>query len=91
MQLEHLRNQLVGPGSQPRKRCTLALSQPQPLLLTQEEVQLLELHGDKLRAWGWEWEHRGDGGEGLHVLTHVPLVLGTALTGTDMRVSSHHL
>lgn len=85
VQLEHMRRQLVGGGSQPLRRQSLALRPPQPLQLTLSEVQLLELYGDRVRAWGWEWAQ--EAGSGRTVLTHTPLVFGTALGATDMKVS----
>lgn len=85
VQLERLRGELLGPGGQPRQRRALALSPPHLLALTHAEGQLLDSYQDKVRAWGWEWQQPSCAGS-ERLLTHVPLVLGTALTATDMKV-----
>lgn len=85
VQLEKLRRQLVGSGIRPLQRRTLRLSPPHALHLSQSECQLLETYGQKMRLWGWEWS-TGGSDSSMHVLTHTPVVLGTPLTGTDMKV-----
>ena len=96
VQLERLRDQLLGPeGQQPRAAVALsqALRAPLPLSLTDGEQQLLEAFQHKLLAWGWQWwrcagssSSSGGGGGGGTLLTHVPLLWGTELTATDLKV-----
>ena len=91
-QLEALRNQLLGPGGQqPLAAASQALRAPLPLGLTLAEQQLLEAYADKVAAWGWRWQPGtassggGSGPEGPQ-LTHAPLLWGTALSATDLKV-----
>lgn len=94
MQLERLRDLLLGPDGQPRAASSHALRTPMPLDLTDAERQLLEAYQHKAEAWGWRWvppaQHQGHssgfGGQAAPVLTHVPLLWGTTLSAVDLKV-----
>ena len=92
VQLEELRDQLLGPGGQqPLAAYSQALRAPLPLGLTVAEQQLLEAYAHKVAAWGWRWQPgtvSGGGGSGPEgpLLTHAPLLWGTALSATDLKV-----
>jgi hypothetical protein len=92
VQLEALRDQLLGPGGQqPLAPASQALREPLTLGLTVAEQQLLEAYANKVAAWGWRWQPGtgssggGSGPDGL-LLTHAPLLWGTALSATDLKV-----
>lgn len=94
MQLERLRDLLLGPDGQPRVASSQALRTPLPLDLTDAEQQLLEAYQHKAEAWGWRWvvpaqqreRSNGFGGQAAPVLTHVPLLWGSTLSATDLKV-----
>ena len=90
VQLERLRDQLLGPEGRPRAAVALsqALRTPLPLSLTDGEQQLLEAFQHKLRGWGWQWWRcaGSSSSNGGTLLTHVPLLWGTELTATDLKV-----
>lgn len=69
------------------------LRAPLPLGLTDVEGQLLEAYQHKVAAWGWKWQGQASGGRGTAdllgpLLTHVPLLWGSTLTATDLKVGS---
>lgn len=58
MQLERLRDELLGPDGQPRTGAVQSqpLQAPLPLDLTAAEQQLLEAYAGKVAGWGWRWQ-----------------------------------
>lgn len=84
VQLERLRSELLGPDGQAGQIPSQALRVPLPLSLTDAEQQLLEAHRGKVEAWGWRWVPGAAG----PLLSHAPLLWGTTLTATDLKVGS---
>jgi len=96
VQLERLRDLLLGPDGQPRAVTSQALRSPLPLDLTAAEQHLLEAYQHKAEAWGWRWvapaQHQGRGSgfgrPAAPVLTHVPLLWGSTLSTADLKVGA---
>lgn len=94
VQLERLRDLLLGSDGQLRAVSSHALRTPMPLDLTDAEQQLLEAYQRKAEAWGWRWvapaQHQGRssgfGRQAAPVLTHVPLLWGATLSAADLKV-----
>lgn len=105
VQLERLRDELLGHGGHPQRTASQALRVPLPLGLTDSEQQVLEAYRHKVDAWGWRWQagscsgkhgssaggSSSGGSSGGPLLTHVPLLWGTALTATDLKVRPPHV
>eukprot|EP00887_Chlorella_sp_A99_P007462 scaffold2.g7462.t1 len=98
VQLERLRAQLLEEGGRERHVSSMLLRAPQPLQLSEAEVQLLEAFGDRAEQWGWRWARasgdgaRTGGGAPRHTLTHAPLLFGAAaLSSADLKLYLHHL
>lgn len=95
VQLETLKAAVITSQGQPR--CdeqgsylnSLALLEPVDLRLAPDEKCLFETYSDRASAWGWKCA-RSPLGE-RYVVTHVPLILGTALTPTDLKLYLHQL
>ncbi|KAL4436600.1 hypothetical protein ABPG75_003739 [Micractinium tetrahymenae] len=87
VRLERLRDELLGPDGQPQRIASQALRTPLPLGLTDAEQQLLEAYRDRVEAWGWRWLP----GLAGPLLSHAPLLWGTTLTATDLKLYLHHL
>jgi len=85
VQLERLRDELLSPDGQPRLVASHPLRSPLALGLTEAEQQLLEAYQHKVAAWGWRWQ-AGGGGTAGPLLTHVPLLWGSTLSATDLKV-----
>ena len=95
VQLEALRTELLSEGGRGRCVAAMPLRLPQPLVLSDGEVQLLEAFGDRAAAWGWRWMQQSCGGSGSGsglALTHAPLLFGTAtLSSADLKLYLHQL
>lgn len=98
VQLERLRDVLLGSDGQPRPGVvhSKALYEPLPLGLTSSEQQLLEAYAARVAAWGWRWRlppprPGGACDAGVPLLTHVPQLWGASLSATDLKLYLHHL
>lgn len=103
VQLERLRDELLGADGQPCPGVARSqvLRAPLPLDLTGDEQLLLEAYATKAAGWGWRWLPPGVAGSrgssssasagGVPLLTHVPQLWGATLSGTDLKLYLHHL